>query len=774
MENNRKYNYFEGVMVINSEYPYRNSSLPVVQRVSDLLTRMTLEEKIAQMSIFHMQTNVLPDERVELDDATRLILANGVGGLGRLGQHIRARETAVATNSIQRYLREHTRLGIPAFFIDEALHGLMAYGSTSFPQAIGLASTWDPELVKELFTATACEMRARGENYALTPVLDLAREPRWGRTEETYGEDPYLGSRMGAAAVGGLQGANLAEETARIDKQHVLATAKHFAAHGQPEGGRNSAPANFSERELRENYLKTFQTAVMEAGVGSVMASYNEINGIPVHANPWLLEQVLRQEWGFRGFIISDGNGISQLESWHHVAGSKAEAARKALGVGIDFELDTCYSGTLLAQVQAGTIPMADVDRAVVRVLTAKFQLGLFDDPYADPDEAERVTNCAEHRRLAYRAATESLVLLKNDGLLPLELEKIKTLAVIGPDAAGLHLGGYSADPSHGVGILDGLRQKLGRHVQVVYAEGCKITQEDFGGQGWPGWHEDVAEMPDPLEDERLIAGAVETARKADVALLVIGENETVCREAWGEGHLGDRDSLDLPGCQEELVRRVVETGVPVVVLLINGRPLSVNYVAGHARALFEGWYLGQEGGTAFADALFGDINPGGKLPITFPRSVGQIPAYYNHKPSVRRSYLWAEKTPLYPFGHGLSYTTYAYSHLQVSPAKIKPEGMATVQVAVSNTGIRTGDEVVQLYIHDVLTERVTRPVKELKGFRRITLQPGESRTVEFSLSANELAFLNERMERVVEPGMFEVMVGGSSVDVQTVLLEVK
>ena len=316
--------------------------------------------------------------------------------------------------------------------------------------------------------------------------------------------------------------------------------------------------------------------------------------------------------------------------------------------------------------------------------------------------------------------------------------------------------------------------RKWGSACRCWYAEGCKITREDFGGQGWRGWHENAADLPDPAEDERLIAEAVETARKADVALLVIGENETVCREAWGEMHLGDRDSLDLPGRQDELVRRVVETGVPVVVLLINGRPLSVNYAAEHARALFEGWYLGQEGGTAFADALFGDVNPGGRLPISFPRSVGQLPAYYNHKPSVERGYLWAEKTPLFPFGHGLSYTSFAYRNLQVTPAKIKPDGQATVRVDVCNTGARRGDEVVQLYIHDVLTERVTRPVKELKGFQRITLQPGESRTVEFTITANELAFLNEQMERVVEPGMFELMVGGSSAEVQTVMLEVE
>jgi len=504
------------------------------------------------------------------------------------------------------------------------------------------------------------------------------------------------------------------------------------------------------------------------------MASYNEINGIPAHVNPWLLEQVLRQEWGFQGFIVSDGSGISQLESWHHVAGSKADAARKALEAGIDFELDNCYSSTLLGLAREGTVSEAAVDRAVGRVLAAKFRLGLFDDPYADPAEADELTNCAEHRRLAYRAATESLVLLKNDGLLPLDADKLKTLAVIGPDAAGLHLGGYSAEPGYGVGILDGLRLKLGQRVNVLYAEGCKITREDFGGQGWRGWHESAADLPDPPEDERLIAAAVQTARQADVALLVVGENETVCREAWGEGHLGDRDSLDLPGRQDELVRRVVETGVPVVLLLINGRPLSVNYAAAHARAIFEGWYLGQAGGLAFADALFGDVNPGGKLPITFPRSVGQLPAYYNHKPSAERGYLWAEKTPLFPFGHGLSYTSFTFRNLQVTPAQIQPDGQATVSVEVSNTGPRCGDEVVQLYIHDVLTERVTRPVKELKGFQRITLQPGERRTVEFGITANELAFLNEKMQRVVEPGMFEIMLGPSSADVQMVMLEVQ
>ncbi|HTX90211.1 MAG TPA: glycoside hydrolase family 3 N-terminal domain-containing protein [Anaerolineales bacterium] len=747
---------------------YRNSKLPLEERLSDLLGRMTLEEKVAQLTIFHMQTNVLPDQTVELDESTRSRLANGIGGLGRPGQHIGPRETAVATNAIQKHLREQTRLGIPAFFIDEALHGLMAAGSTSFPQAIGLASTWDPDLVEQVFEAASQEMRARGENWALTPVLDLAREPRWGRTEETYGEDPYLGSRIGVAAVRGLQGRELP-----IGPEHVLATAKHFAAHGQPEGGRNCAPANFAEGELRENYLAAFQAAVQEAGVGSVMASYNEINGIPVHIHPWLLDQVLRQEWGFPGLLVSDGNGITMLETFHHVAASKDEATRKALKAGIDFELDTCYSGTLLEQVRSGAVPETWVDRAAERVLRAKFLLGLFDHPYADPDKAERVTNDSEHRQLALQAARKSLVLLKNDGLLPLDPGEIKTLAVIGPNAAGLHLGGYSADPGRGVTILEGIRQKAGGRMNVIHAEGCKITADDFGGQAWRGWHENATNPPDPVEDDRLLAEALKQAKKADVVLLVLGETESISREAWSELHLGDRDSLDLPGRQNDLVRGVLAMGVPTVALLINGRPLSVNELAEHANALFEGWYLGQEGGTAFAEALFGETNPGGRLPITFPRSVGQVPAFYNHKPSVQRSYVLAGNGSLFPFGHGLSYTTFAYKNLQVSPARIPPDGQALVRVEVTNTGKRAGDEVVQLYVHDVTAEMVTRPVKQLKGFRRITLQPGERQFVEFTLGVAELSYVNEKMEKAVEPGAFEIMVGGSSAEVQTAQLEV-
>jgi len=640
-----------------------------------------------------------------------------------------------------------------------------------FPQAIGLASTWDPELIQRVFSVAGREARARGENYVLTPVLDVAREPRWGRTEETYGEDPYLGARMGVAAIRGLQGVSWGQ---MIDGEHVLATAKHFAVHGQPEAGTNCGPGNYAEREIRENFLTAFRAAVVEAGVGSVMASYNEINGVPVHANQWLLRDVLRHEWGFQGVLISDGHGITLLHTLHHVASSKADAARKALATGMDFELDSCFSTTLLEQVQDGTIPEAQVDAAVGRVLKAKFLLGLFDHPYVDLDAAEQITNCESHRQIALEAAHKSLVLVKNDGLLPLDATKLKTLAVIGPNATGLHLGGYSTDPGHGLSILEGIRQKIGDKINVLHAEGCKIIAENFDGHPWRGWWENTFTLPDPAEDERLIAEAVEVARQADMVLLVIGETESISREAWGDNHLGDRDTLDLPGRQDDLLRAIVATGVPTVGLLVNGRPLSVCYAAENLNGLFEGWYLGQEGAQAFADALFGDINPSGKLPITIPRSVGQLPVFYNYKPSARRGYVFHDNTPLFPFGHGLSYTTFTYENLRVVPAQIKPNGSVVVSVDVTNSGARAGDEVVQLYIHDLETNMVTRPVKELKGFQRISLQPGETQTVAFKLGPEALSYLDEHMQYVVEPGLFDIMVGGNSVDVQTVSLEVR
>ena len=747
-----------------SSLPYRDPSLSIDDRVKDLLSRMTLEEKIAQITGGRRAdrgivdtTGRFPQEKA--DEAMREMY--------RLDSRMSPRDRAVLRNALQRYQVEKTRLGIPAIYQGEALHGFMAYGSTSFPQALGLASTWDPELQRQAFTAAADEMASTGVNQAFTPVLDLARDPRWGRTEETYGEDPYLVSRMGVAAVEGLQGASF-----HIDHHHVLATAKHFAAHGQPESGTNTAPANYSERVLRESFLLPFQAAVQEARAGSVMASYNEIDGIPSHINHWLLDRVLRQEWGFPGYVTSDGNGLQMLYQVHGVAAGPADAARLALAAGVDFDLsDGSVFRELTQLVKQGDVPEALVDRAVSRVLGAKFRLGLFEHPYLDSNYAEKITNIAEHQKLALRAAQESIILLKNEKqLLPLDLGKLKTIAVIGPNAADVHLGGYSRDPGRGVSILQGVRDYAGSRARVLYAEGCKIT---LGKQGWDGWYEDKTQLADPATQTESIRMAVETARKADVAIVVVGETESTNREAWSEQHLGDRDSLDLLGAQNELIHKIFETGVPTVVFLINGRPLSINYVAEHVPAILEGWYLGQEGGTAAAQVLFGEVNPGGKLPVTFPRSVGQLPAFYNFKPSRNRSYLGTSRQPLFPFGYGLSYTSFRFENVSVHPQRIKQGQSAVVRVDVTNTGSREGDEVAQLYIHQTVAS-ITRPVKELRGFRRIHLRPGEKQTVEFPLTPDALSLLDVNMKRIVEPGDFDLMVGPNSAEITNVTLTVE
>jgi beta-glucosidase len=740
---------------------YRNPRLAIEQRAADLLARMTLEEKIGQLVPQRIRDVVDTTGKYNTQTARGAFLQ-----LFSPTSQLKVHDAAVLRNAAQRYLAEKTRLGIPDIFMGEALHGFMSYGATSFPQALALASTWDPALVRRVFTAAADEMASAGVEQAFTPVLDLARDPRWGRTEETYGEDPHLASRMAVAAVGGLQGENYL-----IDRHHVLATAKHFAVHGQPEGGTNTAPGNYSERIIRESFLVPFRAAVEEAQAGSVMASYNEIDGIPSHVNPWLLDKVLRQEWGFRGYVVSDGGGLQMLVGTHHIAADFAGAARQALAAGVDFDLsDGSVYRTLLEQVKQGKVPEWQIDRAVSRVLATKFRLGLFENPYVDPEYAARITNGAEHRQLAVKAAEKAIVLLKNDGnLLPLDQAKFKTIAVIGPNAADVHLGGYSRDPARGVSILDGIRERVGAAAKVVYSEGCRITE---GKQGWSAWYADPVKVPSPEFQLKSIQAATEVARNADVAIVVVGENESTNREAWSESHLGDRDSLDLIGYQDQLIKAVVETGKPTVVFLINGRPLSINYAVEHVPAIVEGWYLGQEGGTAAASVLFGDVNPGGKLPISFPRSVGQLPDYYNHKPSLNRSYLFTGRKPLFPFGWGLSYTTFQFDNLRLDPAAIGTAGETKVFVDVTNTGGREGDEVAQLYIHQRVAS-VTRPVMELKAFQRIGLKPGEKKTLEFTLASRDLQMLNRDMHWVVEPGVFDVMVGPSSSQTSSVQLEV-
>ena len=749
---------------------YLNPRLPVERRVADLLSRMTLEEKAAQLVCLWAerpqvgaQTDFSADRGDLSPERARAVMRHGIGQIARQRERKDPREAARFANAVQRWLKENTRLGIPAIFHDEALHGLMAPKGTHFPQPLALASSWDPDFATRVFTAAALEVRSRGSHQVLGPNLDLAREPRWGRTEETYGEDPYLASRFAVAVVRALQGPGPG-----VDESHVIATAKHFAAHGQPEGGTNIAPVNISERVLRETHLVTFEAAVKEAGIMSVMPSYNEIDGVPSHANRWLLQKVLREEWGFRGHTVSDYYAIPQMQSLHHVAADKAEAARLAIEAGVDIELPDPDTYPLLVQlVRDGRVSEATLNQAVARNLRAKFLLGLFENPYVDERRAARVVNSQAHRELAAEAARRSITLLKNEGnLLPLDRARIKSIAVIGPNADRAHLGGYSDDPGRGVSVLDGVRAKVGGAVKVNYAQGVKITQE--GGNWWA----DTSRLSTPEEDAKLIAEAVEVARASDVAVLVIGGNEDTNKEAWAENHLGDRDDLNLVGRQDDLVRAVLGTGKPTVVVLINSGPLSINYVAENAPAILEGFYLGQETGVGVADVLFGDYNPAGKLPVSFPRSVGQLPIYYNHKPTAKRGYLWTSKEPLFPFGHGLSYTTFEYSAPTVSPARIGPAGRAEVSVTVTNTGRRAGDEIVQLYIRDLVSS-VTRPVKELKDFRRISLAPGERKTVTFTVTPDKLSFLDLNMNRTVEPGFFDIMVGTSSVKHQTVKLEV-
>ena len=751
----------------NDETPgYRDPRLPIEQRVQDLLKHMTLEEKVGEIAGGRRGRGIL-DTTGRFNDESAREAFRQLFTAERQKTYLSARDRAVLRNAVQRYALEQTRLGIPELSIGEGLHGFMENGSTSFPQAIGLASTWDPALVHEVFSAVADEMSAVGVNQAFAPVVHLGREPRWGRTGESFGEDPYLTSRMGVAAVLGFQGDNF-----MIDRHHVLSTLKHFAGYGGPEGGRNEAPQNCAERELRETYLVAYKAAVQEAHVGCVMAAYNEINGgIPCHINKWLLDRVLRQEWGFEGYVTSDGGALQLLVDFHHVAADNAEAARKSLAAGIGFDLsDGSVFRTLVDQVRAGKVAESQLDDAVGWILAAKFRLGLFENPYADPDYAEKITSFQAHRDLAVKAAQKAIVLLKNEAnLLPLDAKKLKTLAVIGPNAQGVHLGGYSREPAHQVSILEGIKTRVGAGVNVLFEEGCDISNAQ---QGWQAFYQDDVRLPDPQTQIQKINAAVAAARQADAVILVVGDNESTCREAWNDRHLGDRDSLDLVGAQNDLIKAVVETGKPTVMILLGGRPLSINYAAEHVPAILEGWYLGQEGGTAAAQVTFGDVNPGGKLPITFPRSVGDLPCYYNHKPTLERPYLFAKPGPLFPFGWGLSYTTFKFDNLRLSPATISIEGETSASVDVTNTGAREGDEVAQLYIRDKVSS-ITRPVMELKGFERVHLKPGETRTVSFRLTPAELGFYNLEMNWVVEPGTFDIMVGPNSAETASVALEV-
>lgn len=759
---------------------YKQANAPVDARVEDLLGRMTLEEKIAQMQCVWLKKASIQNADTSFNaDKAGAAYPNGMGMFARpsdrrLDKPAAAgdsgetpnrgpKETADYVNAVQKWAMERTRLGIPVLMHEEALHGYVAREATSFPQAIGLASSFDPALVEKVFSVAAREMRARGANLALAPVVDVAREPRWGRIEETYGEDPHVCGVMGKAAVIGFSG-----NTLPLAKDKVYATLKHMTGHGQPESGTNIGPANVGERVLREDFFPPFEKIIRETKIAAVMPSYNEIDGIPSHANRWLLTDVLRKEWGFKGVTVSDYMAIDEMVSRHHLAANDKEAALRAVKAGVDVETPDPKAYVFLAElVREGKISVKEIDEMVRRILKLKFEGGMFENPYVDASKAAALTATPDAIALALEAARRSAVLLKNDkGLLPLNGKKVGKMLLLGTHAKSTPIGGYSDIPRHVVSVYEGLEKEArAQGFQLSYSEGVRLTEGHI-------WGKDEIVFTKPEVNQRLIAEAVEAAKSADTIVMVLGDNEQTAREAWADNHLGDRTTLDLLGQQNDLARAIFALNKPTVVLLLNGRPLSATLLAERADALLECWYMGQETGHAVADLLFGRANPGGKLPVSIAREVGQLPMYYNRKPSTRRGYIDGVTTPLYPFGFGLSYTRFEISAPRLEQARISTTGGTRVQVDVKNVGSVAGDEVVQMYIRDDVSS-VTRPLLELKGFQRVTLQPGEQKTVTFDIKPSDLWFYDTDMKRVVEPGTFTIFAGPNSVDLKKATLTV-
>jgi beta-glucosidase len=768
------------VTAVAAEPIYKNPNKSIDARVKDLLKRMTLEEKAAQLqTVWAARQKLETDAGVFTDEHANTILGLGVGQVARPAENKATitmnktpAQTVAFTNAVQKYLVEKTRLGIPAIFHEEALHGFAARNGTSFPQAIGLASTWDAQMVHDMYAIAAQEIRAVGVHQALTPILDVARDPRWGRIEETMGEDPYLITELGVASVKGFQG-----DGKNIAPDRVIATLKHLAGHGEPTGGLNTAPAPVGERGLREIFLPPFEAAVKIGGARSVMASYNEIDGIPSHSNVDLLQNILRGEWGFDGVVVSDYFAIPELISRHHLASDKSEAALMAMTAGVDVETpDGDAYKTLVQLVNDKKLSIKQIDTAVARVLHEKFMLGLFENPYVKAEGVEEFIGNAKHVAFAQAVAEKAIVLLKNEkNILPLNKQMLKSVALIGPHVDETLLGGYSDVPKKTVSILQGLQEYLGADVIIRHEQGTLLTVEQWASDADSAaansrskqrWHTDEVVLATSANTKGMIAKAVAAAKQSDVAIVVVGDNEATSREAWGDQHLGDRTSLELLGEQQQLVDAVLATGKPTVVVLIGGRPLAISKLAETAPAILQGWYLGQETGHALARVLFGDVNPGGKLPVSIPRSVGQLPVYYNYKPAAKRGYAFAQTDALYPFGFGLSYTQFAYKDIQVNKTQLKANETVDVSVTITNTGKRAGDEIVQLYSSDPVAS-VTQPVKQLRGFMRVSLAPNQSVRVTFTLAANQFGFHDRKMNFVLEPGKINLMIGSSSADIR-------
>jgi beta-glucosidase len=703
--------------------PYKNPNLAVDARVADLVGRMTLEEKARQLDMYFGCEDLLDKNKNQtVDHHTH---EKKLGNLGAGSIHD-LYPRAKLSNRIQEWVIKSNRLGIPALFIEEGLHGYMDYGETVFPQSINLATTWNPELARRTGAAIAAQARANGVAMILGPVLDVARDPRWGRVEEDFGEDPYLTGQLGLAYVQGMQGDSLNTD------HTVIAEPKHFAGHGSPEGGLNMSPLHAGEREVRSVMLKSFEPAVREGKAMGIMVAYHDIDGVPCTGNPWLLNTVLRDEWGFQGFVLSDLGAIRRLYDTHHVASSSTNAVLLALNSGVDMQFydfgHDIFQDSIVNGVKNGQVTEATLNQAVARVLRVKFLLGLFDHPFIDENLDASVRHCQAHADLALESARQSMCLLKNDGdLLPLKKD-LKRIAVIGPNGNMARIGDYTeaAHDSAEQGLFEQIKPLVSTNTTVSFSIGDNLGE------------------------------AVALAKEADVVILGLGEWLKIS----GEGF--DRSDLNLPGKQEELLEAIVGTGKPVVLVLQNGRPLSINWAAKHVPAILEAWYPGELGGRAIAETLFGDNNPAGRLPITFPRSVGQLPIFYNHFPSKKDSYIEGDSSPLFVFGHGLSYTTFKYDQINITAPSLNSGGSVLISVRLTNTGKREGDEVAQLYVRQE-TASVATPVKALKSFSRIHLKSGESRTVQFKLEPSALAVWGASQEWKVEPGEYKITIGGSS-----------
>jgi Beta-glucosidase-related glycosidases len=742
----------------------------IKQQVNDLLAKMTVQEKIAQLGAYYaydLETNaVLDDHKIK----TKLI--NGIGQITRIGgaNRLMPVEVAKAYNQIQHFLVEKTRLRIPAINHEECCAGLMAPGGSIFPEMIGLASTFTPDYAGRMTAMIREQMLAVGGRQALAPVLDVARDPRWGRVEETFGEDSTLVSQFGVSYIKGLQSSDLS--------RGVMATGKHFVGHAFSQGGLNCGPVHLGMRDIWDTYLAPFQAAIRDAGLASMMNAYPELDGEVVATSRHILTGLLRETLGFDGVVVSDYDAVMMIHNYHYAVATKSEAAVKALTAGIDVELPTvtCYGDDLLEAINAGKISMEVVDTAVERHLQKKFELGLFENPFVDEGKVAAVFETKENRALAYEIATKGMVLLKNDGVLPLK-KTIGSIAVIGPNASSARnlMGDYSFAALTGlmnvnpppesafenltpdiletptvqmVTVLDGIKKCVGASVKISYAKGCDLNSKEKSG----------------------FAEALSAVQAADVAILVMGDRSGLAPECT-TGEFRDSDDLRLQGVQEELIEAVAALGKPVVLVLVSGRPAAIPEVIDRVNAVLEAWVPGEEGGNAVASILFGDVNPGGKLPISIPRSVGQVPVFYNHKPSGMHSniygdYVSEKVTPLFPFGYGLSYTQFEYSDLKIDKAKASAGDVVTISLQVSNSGKVAGDEVVQLYLRDEYAS-MPRPVKELRGFVRVTLQPGEKRKVSFALPVNQMAFYDLDLKLVVEAGRILVMVGSSSEDIR-------